>query len=196
MSIVYEVFNGNNPIAVGTAKELAEKFGSVESSIRDAFYKNRKFQGMYSIRLKDNSKLSKKQKEIIELKLSLGKSVDDIYNETGIERRDITKYIESRNQNESNDDLEERVEKIVNKLLNERLKDTDKIEPLMSLKALGYNEFQLKDAYNNSIKKIKFSSDAVHIKRVDGKKQWSMPYTIQYKEIEAIYDEIVKKRGY
>lgn len=204
MATIYEMFNGNNPIAEGTIKQLAEKFGVNESSLRDSYYRARKVQGMYTIRLKefDGSNLSKKQKEIIETKMKLGKSIEDIYNETGIERRDINTYIESLRAKESKvnqEDIEELVERLIDKKLSER---KEPVETTISFKTLGYEysendkEWVVKDYYNQPIKMFKFSKEAVHIRKVDSDKKMSTPYTISCKEIEAIYDEIVKKRGY
>lgn len=211
MATIYEMFDGDNPIAVGTIKELADKFGINETSLRDAYYKNRKVCNLYKIRLKnhDGSNLNKKQKEIIDTEMKLGKSIEDIYNKTGIERRDINAYIESKRPKEHETNLEDKLEKLLSKLNDfeekfDCLTDERKepIQTTLSLKALGYeynkndDEWQVMDCYGHVIKKIKMSSDRCHISQLNGDKKWSDPCTVTYKIIEAIFDELVKMRGY
>lgn len=87
----------------------------------------------------------------------------------------------------------------VRKLIADELAKQKKEEILLSLLALGYkqdekNNFILRDAIGNSLKRYCFNDNKVNIQLYNKDiAQWSKPLFIPYNEIEALYSTIKSK---
>ncbi len=210
----YDVLKDGRLIMTGTCKEIGDTFGVNYGQVYDASRKMKYFLNEYKIKERTTpatkTTLTPRQKEIIEQLYSQGQKLNDIAYNTGILEIHIKEYIDSLeeikedtlNAKKDLDYLDKLIEEKIKKQLAD-LNIQQETEPIMTFKALGYKfndgdkRYVLKDDMGHSKRSIQLSNNMAHIRTFDkAKSSWSMPYTITYDEIEAIYNEITNKRGY
>ena len=210
----YEISKNGRFIARDTAKNCCEILGISSSMFYDHVKKGSQIFNQYDVKMinsKGDTKynLTDRQKEIIKEQFEQGVSTKNIAYNTGIleiaiidytnELQQLSKKSENKVFTENLD-----IDRLIEEKLNNKLRELNNnpLEAILTMKALGYvfkesdSQFYLKDDTGVSKRAIKLANNQAHIRSFDKVKScWSMPYSISYNEIEAIYNEITEKRG-
>lgn len=212
----YEISKNGRFIARDNAKGCCSILGISSSMFYEHVKKGTQIFNEYDVKAispKQNVKpnLTNRQKEIIEEQHKQGVVSKDIAYNIGIAEILVIDYLnfleESKKKVEKQQipGNEVNIDKLIEEKLNNRLRELNNkpLEAILTMKALGYvykesdNQFYLKDDNGVSKRSIKLANNQAHIRSFDKVKScWSMPYSISYNEIEAIYNEITEKRGY